>query len=310
MTKKIFQQKKVVEKPEIYKSLITKFKTYLIAEQNVSHNTVLAYTTDLYDFFSYIFYEVKIKNIQDVTKLVVRSYITKLQSLGYKKTSISRKINTLRTFFKFLVRKNFLHTNPILYLSSIKKEKSLPSFLTKDEIIKLFSLIQPIDFISARDRAILELLYSSGLRISELAQLTEDDIDLYEGLVTVQGKGGKERTVPVGSVAIGFIREYLKYKYELGIRKKELFLNKFGNRLSVRGIRKIVAKWVEKAAIHKKVSPHTFRHTFATHLLDAGCDLRSIQEMLGHQSLSTTNIYTHLTLERLKNVYEKVHPRK
>ncbi len=310
MKKIVFLQKKITEKPEIYKSLITKFKTYLIAERNASYNTVLSYTTDLFDFFNYVFYEIKIKNIQDVTKLVVRSYITKLQNLGYKKSSISRKINTLRAFFKFLVKKKILQTNPILYLSSIKKEKSLPSFLTKEEIEKLFSLIQPVDFISARDRAILELLYSSGLRISELAQLTEDDIDLYEGLVTVQGKGGKERTVPVGSVAVNYIREYLKYKYELGIRKKELFLNKFGNKLSVRGIRKIVTKWVNKAAIHKKVSPHTFRHTFATHLLDAGCDLRSIQEMLGHQSLSTTNIYTHLTLERLKSVYEKVHPRK
>jgi integrase/recombinase XerC len=308
MTKKILQ--KITGLPEYYENLITKFKTYLIAEQNVSNNTVISYVTDLKEFFSYIFFEVKIKNVQDVTKPVVRGYITKLQSLGYKKSSISRKINSLRTFFKFLLRKKILQINPLIYLSSIKKEKSLPSFLTKEEVEKLFSLIQPVDFISARDRAILELFYSSGLRISELAQITEDDIDLYEGLVTVQGKGGKERTVPVGSVAISCIREYLKYKYELGFRKKEMFLNKFGGKLSVRGIRKIVAKWIKKAAIHKKVSPHTFRHTFATHLLDAGCDLRSIQEMLGHKSLSTTNIYTHLTLERLKNVYEKVYPRK
>jgi len=303
-------QQKITDLPEYYRNLITKFKTYLIAEQNVSNNTVISYTTDLFEFFNYIFYELKIKNVQNVNRSVVRSYVTKLQNLGYKKSSISRKINSLRTFFKFLVRKKILQTNPLIYLSSIKKEKSLPNFLTKEEIEKLFSLIEPTDFISARDRAILELLYSSGLRISELAQLTEDDIDLYEGLVTVQGKGGKQRSVPVGSVAISCIKEYLKYKYELGIRKKELFLNKFGNRLSVRGIRKIVAKWVKKAAIHKKVSPHTFRHTFATHLLDAGCDLRSIQEMLGHKSLSTTNVYTHLTLERLRNVYEKVHPRK
>ncbi len=309
MMKKRLQQK-ITDLPEYYRNLITKFKTYLIAEQNVSNNTVVSYTTDLFEFFNYIFFELKIKNVQVVNRSVVRSYVTKLQNLGYKKSSISRKINSLRTFFKFLVRKKILQTNPLIYLFSIKKEKSLPNFLTKEEIEKLFSLIEPTDFISARDRAILELLYSSGLRISELAQLTEDDIDLYEGLVTVQGKGGKQRSVPVGSVAISCIKEYLKYKYELGIRKKELFLNKFGNRLSVRGIRKIVAKWVKKAAIHKKVSPHTFRHTFATHLLDAGCDLRSIQEMLGHKSLSTTNVYTHLTLERLRNVYEKVHPRK
>jgi len=309
MIKQMFQQK-ITDISEYYKNFITKFKTYLIAEQNASNNTIVSYINDLYEFFSYIYDEIKIRNIQDVTKSVVRSYVTKLQSLGYKKNSISRKVNSLRTFFKFLVRKKFLQTNPLLYLSSIKKDKNLPSFLTKEEIQKLFSLIQPVDFISARDRAILELFYSSGLRISELAQLTEDDIDLYEGLVVVQGKGNKERIVPVGEVALNYLKEYIRYKYKLGIKKKEMFLNKFGNKLSVRGIRKIVAKWINKAAIHKKVSPHTFRHTFATHLLDAGCDLRSIQEMLGHKSLSTTNIYTHLTLERLKNVYEKVHPRK
>jgi len=309
MIKQMFQQK-ITDISEYYKNFITKFKTYLIAEQNASNNTIVSYINDLYEFFSYIYDEIKIRNIQDVTKSVVRSYVIKLQSLGYKKNSISRKVNSLRTFFKFLVRKKFLQTNPLLYLSSIKKDKNLPSFLTKEEIQKLFSLIQPVDFISARDRAILELFYSSGLRISELAQLTEDDIDLYEGLVVVQGKGNKERIVPVGEVALNYLKEYIRYKYKLGIKKKEMFLNKFGNKLSVRGIRKIVAKWINKAAIHKKVSPHTFRHTFATHLLDAGCDLRSIQEMLGHKSLSTTNIYTHLTLERLKNVYEKVHPRK
>jgi integrase/recombinase XerC len=309
MIKQMFQQK-ITDISEYYKNFITKFKTYLIAEQNASNNTIVSYINDLYEFFSYIYDEIKIRNIQDVTKSVVRSYVIKLQSLGYKKNSISRKVNSLRTFFKFLVRKKFLQTNPLLYLSSIKKDKNLPSFLTKEEIQKLFSLIQPVDFISARDRAILELFYSSGLRISELAQLTEDDIDLYEGLVVVQGKGNKERIVPVGEVALNYLKEYIRYKYRLGIKKKEMFLNKFGNKLSVRGIRKIVAKWINKAAIHKKVSPHTFRHTFATHLLDAGCDLRSIQEMLGHKSLSTTNIYTHLTLERLKNVYEKVHPRK
>ncbi len=195
-------------------------------------------------------------------------------------------------------------------MGNIKKLKRLPTFLTKEEISNLFSLIEPEDFMSARDRAILELLYSSGLRISELTQLTEYDIDLYEGLVTVKGKGNKERVVPVGDVAIKYIKEYLRYKHQFNPNEKYLFLNKFGKNLSIRGVRKIILRWIKKASIHKKVTPHTFRHTFATHLLESGCDLRSIQEMLGHQSLSTTNIYTHLTIERLKKIYQEAHPRK
>lgn len=293
-----------------YKNFILKFKTYLIAEKVVSNNTVISYITDLQEFFLYISNNLNIKDITLINRSVVRSFISYLQQYGYKKSSIGRKINALRHFFKFLTIKKYIQHNPILYLSSIKKEKILPSFLTKEEVDKLLSLITPQDFFTARDRALLELLYSSGLRISEVAQLDENDIDIYEGLVTVKGKGNKERVVPVGEVALKYIKEYLRYKYMKGFKSKEIFVNKFGKRLSVRGIRKIIMKWIKKASIHKKVSPHTFRHTFATHLLESGCDLRSIQEMLGHKSLSTTNIYTHVTLQRLKKIYERIHPRK
>lgn len=296
--------------PENYKKLITKFKTYLIAEQRAANNTVIAYITDIITFFDFLNSKVKIKDINFVDKPIVRSYISYLQNCEYKKNSIMRKVNVVKAFFKFLLKKKYIQYNPLVYIANIKKEKRLPTFLTRDEIEYLLSLIEPKDFTTARDRAILELLYSSGLRISEVAQLTENDIDLYEGMVRVEGKGEKERVVPVGDIALKYLREYLRYKRSKNFNNKHLFLNKFGYRLSVRGIRKIITKWVKKAAIHKKVTPHTFRHTFATHLLDAGCDLRSIQEMLGHQSLSTTNIYTHLTLERLKKVYDKVHPRK
>jgi site-specific recombinase XerD len=209
-----------------------------------------------------------------------------------------------------LLAKKYISSNPALYISNIKKEKILPSFLSKNEVEKLLSLIEPKDFKTSRDRALLELLYSSGLRISEVAKLLESDIDLYEGSVLVKGKGNKERIVPVGDIATRYIREYLKFKHNQGFKNPTLFLNKFGKPLSVRGIRKIITLWVKKASIHKKVTPHTFRHTFATHLLDAGCDLRSIQEMLGHKSLSTTNIYTHVSIERLKKVYEETHPRR
>ncbi|MEN3013360.1 MAG: site-specific tyrosine recombinase/integron integrase [Endomicrobiia bacterium] len=296
--------------PEYYKNFITKFKIYLMAEKSVSKNTIIAYITDIEEFFEYLYSELKIKNIKDITRTVIRSFISHLQQLEYKRSSIIRKINAIRTFFKFLIQKKYIIFNPTLYLSSIKKEKNLPTFLTKQEIEKLLNLVVPKDFFTARDRALLELLYSSGLRISEVYQIDEDDIDIYEGIVTVKGKGNKERIVPVGDVALNYLREYLKYKYKEGFRSKELFVNKFGKRLSVRGIRKIIARWIKKASIHKKISPHTFRHTFATHLLDAGCDLRSIQEMLGHKSLSTTNIYTHITLQRLKKIYERIHPRR
>lgn len=303
--------KQVLDKlPENYKSLLTKFKTFLIAELCVANNTVVSYITDLINFFEFLYFSLKIKTIENVDKLILRSYVSYLQTSGYKKSSIRRKINAIRTFFKFLLRKRYLSSTPVIHLSNIKKEKSLPGFLTKEEVEQLLSLIEPKDFISSRDRALIELLYSSGLRISEVAELLENDIDFYEGLVNVKGKGGKERVVPVGDVALKYLRYYLRYKQNIGIKSKALFVNKFGTKLTVRGIRNIVSKWVKLAAIHKRVTPHTFRHTFATHLLDAGCDLRSIQEMLGHQSLSTTNIYTHLTLDRLKKVYEEVHPRK
>ncbi|MFN3550388.1 MAG: site-specific tyrosine recombinase/integron integrase [Endomicrobiia bacterium] len=294
-----------------YKILLTKFKTYLIAEKNLAENTIVSYINDLEEFLLFIYNNLKIKNIEQVNKITIRSFIAELQKLNYKRNSISRKVNALKVFFKFLAIKKYIHQNLILYINNVKKEKTLPNFLTKNEIKKLLSLIEPKDFLSSRNRAILELLYSSGLRISELSQLTENDIDLYEGLVYItKGKGNKERVVPVGEIALKFIKEYLNFKYKIGFTNKTLFLNKFGKPLSIRGIRKIISLWVKKASIHKKVTPHTFRHTFATHLLEAGCDLRSIQEMLGHKSLSTTNIYTHLTLERLKKVYEEVHPRR
>ncbi|MCS7231142.1 MAG: tyrosine recombinase [Elusimicrobiota bacterium] len=296
--------------PDYFKNFITKYKTYLIAEKAVSNNTIISYITDLQEFFQYLSTDLNIKSINSVNRTIIRSFISYLQYMGYKKSSIIRKINAIRNFFKFLIFKKYIMSDPTLYLSSIKKEKNLPNFLTKEEINKLFDLIEPKDFFTARDRALFELLYSSGVRISELSQLDEDYIDMENGLIKVKGKGNRERVIPVGDIALKYIKKYLEYKYKNGFKNKELFVNKFGKRISVRGIRKIIMKWIKKASIYKKVSPHTFRHTFATHLLDAGCDLRSIQEMLGHKSLSTTNIYTHITLNRLKKIYEKIHPRK
>lgn len=293
-----------------YRNYLLKFKTFLVGERCFPKTTIRAYLVDVEEFLLFLEQRLNIKDIVQVNRSVVRSFIAELQSLNYKNSSISRKISVLKIFFKFLTQKNVISTNPLIYITQIKKSKHLPNFLTKDEIIKLLNIIEPKDFISLRDRALFELLYSSGLRISEVVNLDESSIDLYEGLVTVLGKGGKQRIVPVGDVALHYIIEYLKQKTKIFPTNKALFVNRYGNRITDRGIRKLINKWTKKVNITKHISPHTFRHTFATHLLDAGCDLRSIQEMLGHKSLSTTNIYTHTTLERLKKVYEKTHPRK
>lgn len=286
------------------------FKTYLVGEKGFPRTTVNSYLLDIEEFFLYIEQKLNLTDITKVNRVIIRSFMAQLQELGYKKSSIARKISALKIFFKLLLRKKIIPTNPLLYTPTIKKSRPLPNFLTKEEINKLFDIVNMDSFVHSRDRAILELLYSSGLRISEIVSLNESDIDIYEGIVRVLGKGGKERIVPVGDIALECIRNYLKLKRQLNIPEKALFVNRYGKRLTARGIRKNVYKWIKIASLHKKVSPHTFRHTFATHLLESGCDLRSIQEMLGHKSLSTTNIYTHITLERLRDVYEKSHPRK
>lgn len=292
------------------KKYLLMFKSYLIGEKGFPKTTVDSYTLDVEEFLLYIEKKLNIKDIRDVNRTVIRSFMSELQGLDYKKSSISRKVSAIKIFFRLLLRKKIIFVSPLIYISNIKKEKMLPVFMTKQEINDLLEFVLPNNFVNARNRAILELLYSSGLRISEVVSLDEPDLDMYEGLVTVMGKGLRERIVPVGEVALEYLRKYLKFKLEFGISNKALFVNKYGKRLSVRMVRKIISSLLKRLSIHKKISPHTFRHTFATHLLERGCDLRSIQEMLGHKSLSTTNIYTHVTVERLKDIYEKTHPRK
>jgi integrase/recombinase XerC len=204
------------------------------------------------------------------------------------------------------VRESFLKTNPLLGVSSPRQEKHLPAFLTEEEVCRLIEASLAKDEAGLRDRAILETFYSCGLRISELVGLNLDDIDFIGGIIKVRGKGKKERIVPIGDHAISAIRGYLDR------RKKEsdaLFLNQRGKRITDRGIRNIVSKYLRISGIRQGISPHTLRHSFATHLLNRGADLRTVQELLGHANLATTQIYTHLTTEKLKNVYDKAHPR-
>ena len=284
---------------------IEKFIRYLEIEKNYSPHTILNYRLDLEDFKRFL----GGTELEKIDYLTLRKYLAELKEKNLGTRSIGRRLSALRSFFKFSTREGYLKTNPILILSSPKLDKHLPSFMTEEETARLIESAfakGDKDELGLRNRAILETFYSTGIRISELAGLNVQDVDLIGGIAKVMGKGKKERIVPIGDTAISSIRKYL------GKRKKggdALFLNKNGGRISARGIRGAVRKYVKIAGIKQGVSPHTFRHSFATHLLNRGADLRTVQELLGHANLSTTQIYTHLTTERLKSVYDKAHPR-
>ncbi|MFH0935514.1 MAG: tyrosine recombinase XerC [Candidatus Omnitrophota bacterium] len=284
---------------------IEKFIRYLEIEKNYSAHTILNYKLDLEVFAGFI----GSTEIEKIDYLYLRKYLAALKERGLAPRSIARRISTLRSFFKFLTREGYLKSSPILSVSSPKLDKHLPLFMTEEEVVKLIEsafMKEGTGERGLRDRAILETFYSTGLRISELVSLNIRDFDFISGIITVMGKGKKERIVPIGEVAIAALRKYLK------ARKKEseaVFLNKNGGRITARGVRGIVDKYINRAGINPGVSPHTFRHSFATHLLNRGADLRTVQELLGHANLSTTQIYTHLTTEKLKSVYDKAHPR-
>jgi tyrosine recombinase XerC len=281
---------------------IEKFIRYLEIEKNYSSHTIINYRLDLDDFKKFL----GESDIEKVDYLALRKYLAVLKERNLKTRTMARRLSSLRSFFKFLTREGYLKTNPILSLSSPKQEKHLPLFLTEEEVTRLIESALPKDERGLRDRAILETFYSTGIRISELAGLNTQDIDFIAGIVKVMGKGKKERIVPIGDIAIATIRAYLEK------RKKQadaLFLNRSGRRITDRGIRDIVQKYLRIASIKQGVSAHTLRHSFATHLLNRGADLRSVQELLGHVNLATTQIYTHLTTDRLKSVYDKAHPR-
>jgi tyrosine recombinase XerC len=284
---------------------IEKFMRYLEIEKNYSKHTILNYNLDLRDFNKFV----GDTDLEKIDYLTFRKYLAALKEKNLTARTVGRRLSSLRSFFKFLTRDGYLKSNPILALSSPKLEKHLPFFMTEDEAAKLIESACPkdqFDELGLRNRAVLETFYSTGIRISELVGLSIQDMDSIGGIIKVMGKGKKERVVPIGEVAIAAIRKYL------GKRQKQsdaLFLSKSGSRISARGVRGIVGKYIKKAGIKKGVSAHTFRHSFATHLLNRGADLRTVQELLGHANLSTTQIYTHLTTEKLKSVYDKAHPR-
>ncbi|MHC4616947.1 MAG: tyrosine recombinase XerC [Planctomycetota bacterium] len=244
----------------------------------------------------------------------VRAYLAFLNEKNYSKSTIARKLATLRSFYKFLVKRGRLSSNPVVPIRTPKQEKKLPKFLEYDQIKRLLET-PPIDsWLGARDRAIMETLYSTGMRVSELVALNMDDIDFLGEVVHIRGKGKKERIAPISSSALQVIQHYMEFRNKRAqsnsnFDSKVLFVNKHGRRLSTRSVRRKMDKYLKMAGIDPTVSPHTLRHSFATHMLNNGADLRSVQELLGHQSLSTTQIYTHLGTTKLKEVYQAAHPR-
>jgi integrase/recombinase XerC len=285
------------------KKLIGPFLDYLKSERGVSPHTLKAYTEDLHDFHTFLN-----KNPKDIDNLDIRSFLASLHHKKLKKTSISRKLATVRSFFKYLHREGHVPKNPARLVSTPKIPKPLPRFLTVDEAFCLMEKPEGDAFRPARDKAILELLYSSGLRVSELTSLDISDLDIKESLVRVKGKGMKERIIPIGSKAMEAIQNYLTERISLKKKSPALFLNNRGGRLTQRSVRRIVLYYSRMVNLKSDLGPHTLRHTFATHLLHEGADLRSIQELLGHSSLSTTQKYTHVDIRHLMEVYDKAHP--
>ena len=285
------------------KKLMETFLRHLEIERGMSQHTLRAYRKDLETFAAYAE-----KEPEDIEMIDVRGFVARQIKDGLSKTTAGRRLAAVRSFLKFLTREGFLKANPAKLVTTPKAEKHLPKFLSVDDVFALIEKPDTISFIHTRDRAILELLYSSGLRVGEVAGLNVEDINTREGLVKVKGKGRKERIVPVGSKAVDAIKSYMVEKILLKKKNKALFLNRTGSPLSERGIRRIVVKYARLVGVSGQIGPHTLRHTFASHLLQAGADLRVIQELLGHASLSTTQKYTHLDITHLMDVYDKAHP--
>lgn len=289
------------------------FKLYLQVEKNASIHTLTHYLKDLDQFF--IFLETEgIDQLSLVDEAVVRLFLMQLYDEKLNRRTVARKLSTLRMFYRFLERENKVTENPFLLTHLPKQDKKLPHFLYQEELTKLFLVSDLETPTGQRDQALLELLYATGMRVSECQQLELIDFDFYLHTVKVLGKGRKERYIPFGSFAEQALKRYIdKGRLELLAKAKEshqaVFLNARGNPLTTRGMRLILNKLVEKAAVSIHIHPHVLRHTFATHLLNEGADLRSVQELLGHEHLSSTQIYTHVTKDRLRDVYMNSHPR-
>lgn len=295
---------------------IPRFLRYLKIERNCSDLTIKSYREDLELLLEYLTDSLgQVPSPAQLTPLDLRTYVAALHEAGYAKSSVARRLASLRSYFRFAMREGLCDSNPAKPLRNPRREKKLPHFLSGREIGKLLAAPNRSEPLGLRDRAILETLYSAGLRVSELVGINLGDLDLEDGLVRVRGKGKRERLAPLGSHACRAIKAWLKKRTPAkGLSKDQaqaqaVFLNKFGKRLSTRSVARMLEKYLKTTGLDSRTSPHTLRHSFATHLLDAGADIRSVQELLGHKSLVTTQIYTHVSTAGLRKVYERAHPR-
>jgi integrase/recombinase XerC len=293
---------------------VTRFLKYLEVERNASELTIKSYREDFEALVEYL------SDLQgrtpppgEVGTVELRGYVVALHEAGYAKTTIARRLASLRSFFRFGQREGWTQSNPAKPLRNPRKARSLPHFLSGDDVARLLGAPPADEPLGLRDRAILEVLYSAGLRVSELAGLNDADLDLPGGALRVRGKGRRERIAPVGSFAVRALGQWLRVR-RLSARETSgagapVFTNKFGRRLTTRSVGRLLEKHLKATGLDRRTTPHTLRHSFATHLLDRGADIRSVQELLGHKSLVTTQIYTHVSTAGLKAVYERAHPR-
>ncbi len=297
------------------RTAIARFLQYLIVERNASAYTIKSYREDLTALADYLTEACggNCPRPEAIAVLELRGYVAAMHEAGYAKTSIARRLASLRSFFKFGQREGWTKTNPAKPLRNPRKGRSLPHFLSAEDIGRLLSTPPASTTMGLRDRAILETMYSAGLRVSETVGLNRGDLDFEDGILRVRGKGRKERLAPIGSYAAAALQKWLA-KARLNPREPAggmapVFLNKFGRRLTTRSVARMLEKHLQLASLDTRTSPHSLRHSFATHLLDRGADIRSVQELLGHKSLVTTQIYTHVSTAALREVYEKAHPR-
>ncbi len=294
--------------------MLEEFIRHISLERNLSSHTIRNYFSDLSQFYEYLTVVFKkdtllIEDLRNIDHVILRAFLTNLYEKGLSKSTVARKISTIRTFFNYMCREGNLVNNPGKMVSTPKRGKTLPKFLSVDEADRLLGTPVGNDSMSVRDRAILETFYSAGLRIGEIVAINIEDLNLSDGLIKVKGKGRKERIVPVGEKAVGAIKKYLTTSQLTNtLPFKPLFLNKYGKRITTRSVHRIVDKYKKLSGLWD-ITPHSLRHSFATHLLEGGADLRSVQEMLGHASLSTTQRYTHISMDKLMEVYDKAHPR-
>lgn len=291
--------------------LLRKYIKYLEMERGLSSYTVRNYTTDIQEFLNFLA-EQKISSLDEIDRSTMRGYLSRLQEQGVSRGSINRKLSALRSFYSYLMRHNLVNAEPMSSLSAPKMAQRLPTFLSTDEVLRLIKAPDTSTPQSMRDKAILELLYAGGLRLSEIVSLNLGDVDLNSRQIRAWGKGSKERMVLIGRPAAEALKRYIKHSRIKLLGKKNtqaLFLNRFGERIAERRIQYIITKYARQAGLDMRVHPHMLRHTFATHMLDGGADLRAVQELLGHARLATTQVYTHVTQNQIRRTYLAAHPR-